>query len=55
MAEGELWLARSFARESLGDATGALVAARRALACFERGEQLPPIRTARTRIAELGQ
>ena len=53
MAEGELWLARSFARESGGDAAGALTAARRALACFERGEQLPPIQTARTRIAGL--
>ena len=53
MATGELWLARSYARESLGDGPGALAAAEQAVACFERGHQVPPIRSARARVAAL--
>jgi class 3 adenylate cyclase len=52
--KGELWLTRSFARESLGDTAGALAAAQQALACFERKGQIPPIRTAVARVASLG-
>ena len=52
-AQAELWLARSLARECLGDAGGARIAAREALECFERKELVPPIRIARARIAEL--
>ncbi len=52
--QAELWLVRSLARQSLGDNAGALSAARRSLACCERKEQIPPIRTARARLAELG-
>jgi tetratricopeptide (TPR) repeat protein len=51
--QGELWLARSFAGESLGDKAGALTAARQALACFERKEHVPPIQTAQARVADL--
>ena len=54
VAHGDVWLARSLAREVLGDTAGAVASARQALACFERKEQLPPIQTAQARLAELG-
>lgn len=51
--QGEVWLARSYARGSLADAEGALTAAKEALACFERKGQVPPMQTAQARVAEL--
>ena len=54
VTHGDLWLARSEAQDGLGDTAGAVAAARQALACFERKEQLPPIQTAQARLAELG-
>ena len=52
-ATGVLWLARSFARESLADTAGALTAAREAFVCFQRKGFVPLVQTARARIAEL--
>lgn len=51
--EGELWLTRSLAQEALGDRSGALVAAREALARVTRKQFIPPILATRARIAEL--
>jgi hypothetical protein len=52
LAHGDLWLARSLARETVVDAAGALAAAGRALTFFERKEQRPiqdrPSQTGRT-------
>ena len=49
---GHLWIARSAAREALGDASGALTCAREALAVAQSRGHVPPLRVARERVAE---
>jgi class 3 adenylate cyclase/tetratricopeptide (TPR) repeat protein len=49
----DIWAARSVARELTGDTSGALDAARQALACCERKGSVPPLLLAERRVAEL--